>query len=496
MTETVADTSVVAAQAVSKVIDVDDDVLPVVQKRKTTSHKCSWIFTASVFLCALLPSLCMWLFVFPGFLQPDHAATVAYLATGTYDAWHSIFWALLAKPLLYDSPSYGWYGLAQLLLYAGAVTFSILRLRRIGVVKRVGVCVLLVVFSLSPCYVIYNVTYSSDIVFSTLLIPYTVLLAELAVTHLDCLSRPRFLVGLALLTFVLLELRKNALLIPMFLCVALVIMRRDLWKRILLGVLVPVVAFLGVNAIFDAAFNVRKSPSQELMSVPALQIGRVYAEELPMPEDVNEYFSSIRPASKWKEYYDIISTNADYEKQGLNLNHEFVKNWLRLGMIYPKVYFDAYWNLMRYYFSMDSRPKVDTDFSQYSDFTVGPCDSSCKPEYVHQMTVPYTAHQQSILRRFHRMFDKPWMMQTVGRVFFNTSLPFWVLLVSFMILVISGKGRRMLIVLIPLACLFAAFICFSPVVLMRYVMEMYYMVPVVLSVVWYCLPWRKDTLHG
>ena len=162
---------------------------------KTVVRRAGWIRTVLVFLCVLAPSLCMWVYLFPGFLQPDHAATIAYLATGTLNAWHSIFWALLAKPLLYDLPSYGWYGLAQVLVYAAAITFSLLRLRKLGVVKNGGMWALVAVFALSPCYVLYNVTYSSDIVFSALLVPYTTLLVELAVTRLESLRRPGFLAG-------------------------------------------------------------------------------------------------------------------------------------------------------------------------------------------------------------------------------------------------------------------------------------------------------------
>lgn len=447
---------------------------------KTVVRRAGWIRTVLVFLCVLAPSLCMWVYLFPGFLQPDHAATIAYLATGTLNAWHSIFWALLAKPLLYDLPSYGWYGLAQVLVYAAAITFSLLRLRKLGVVKNGGMWVLVAVFALSPCYVLYNVTYSSDIVFSALLVPYTTLLVELAVTRLESLRRPGFLAGVATLTFILLELRKNALLIPLLLLIALLLMRRDLWKRILVGVLVPVVAFLGVNAVFDAAFNVSKSPSQELMSVPAQQIGRVYASGLLVPDDIDEYFTSIRGADEWKTLYD--SYTADPEKQGLRLSAQFMGNWARLGVKYPTVYFAAYWDLMKHYFTMDPQPTVAFDFSAYPDFTTIPCQSQCKPEYVQQMTAPLTSHQAKVLQWFARMFGSRWLMQTVGRVFFNTAMPFWCLLAVFLVIMLRKKRKRLLIAVIPLACLFIAFCVFSPVVLIRYAMEMYYMIPVLVAV--------------
>lgn len=135
----------------------------------------SGIRTLVVFLCILMPSLCMWIYLFPGFLQPDHATTIALLATGKLDAWHSVFWALLAKPLLYDLPSYGFYGLAQVLLYAVSITFSIIKLRHLKVIEAVGTWVLTAVFALSPCYL--------------LLVPYTAMLVELAVTNLESLSR-------------------------------------------------------------------------------------------------------------------------------------------------------------------------------------------------------------------------------------------------------------------------------------------------------------------
>lgn len=445
------------------------------------SRNHAWLRAVLVFVCVLVPSLCMWMYVFPGFLQPDHAMTIAYLATGTYDAWHSVFWALLAKPLLYDSPSYGWYGLAQLLVYAGAITFSIVRLRKLDVVRTAGMWVLVAVFALSPCFVLYNVTYSSDIVFATLLVPYTVLLVELAVTRLESLKRPGFLAGLMVMTFVLLELRKNALLIPLVLLVVLLIVRRDLWKRILTGVLVPVVAFLGVNAVFDAVFDVQKSPSQELMSVPAMQVARVYAAGLQVPGDVDAYFTSIRPAEEWKGNYGD-GRSADSEKQGLELTPEFIRNWAELGARYPTVYTSAYWTLMKHFFTMDPAPTVALDFSAYPQFTTIPCKSLCKTEYEQQMTAPQTERQSEVLQWFTRLFGTPVLMQTIGRLFFNTALPFWTLLAVFLVLMFRKKRKRLLIALVPMASLFLAFLCFSPIVLIRYAMEIYYMVPVLVAV--------------
>jgi hypothetical protein len=446
---------------------------------KPKEEKPSGIRTLAVFLCILMPSLCMWIYLFPGFLQPDHATTIALLVTGKLDAWHSVFWALLAKPLLYDLPSYGFYGLAQVLLYVVSITFFIAKLRQLGVIKSVGTWVLTAVFALSPCYLLYNVTYSSDMVFAILLVPYTAMLVELAVTNLESLKRTSFLVGLSILTFVLLELRKNALLIPLILFIVLLIMRKDLWKRILVGVLVPVVAFFGINAVFNAVFDVRKSPSQEMMSVPAQQIGRVYAANLPVPEDLNGYFISIRSADDWKRQYH--EDEADTEKQGLKLSAQFVGNWVRLGMKYPTVYAAAYWDLMKNYFMVGSKPTVGLDFSAFPNFTEDACKAKCKPEYVQQMTAPLNQHQEGVLRWFAVMSGSKWLTMTVQRVFFNTATPFWCLLAVFAVIMLRKKYKRMLVAVVPMACLFIAFLCFSPIVLTRYAMEMYYMIPVLMA---------------
>ena len=439
----------------------------------------SGIRTLAVFLCILMPSLCMWIYLFPGFLQPDHATTIALLATGKLDAWHSVFWALLAKPLLYDLPSYGFYGLAQVLLYAVSITFSIIKLSQLDVIKAVGTRVLTAVFALSPCYLLYNVTYLSDMVFAILLVPYTAMLVELAVTNLESFKRTSFLVGLSTLTFVLLELRKNALLIPLILFIVLLIMRKDLWKRILVGVLVPVVAFFGINSVFDAVFDVRKSPSQEMMSVPAQQIGRVYAANLPVPEDLNGYFTSIRSADEWKRQYH--EDEADTEKQGLKLSAQFVGNWVRLGIKYPTVYAAAHWGLMKNYFMVGSKPTVSLDFSAFPDFTTVACKERCKPEYVQQMTAPLNQRQEKVLQWFAAMSGPKWLTLTVRRVFFDTATPFWCLLAVFLVTMLRKKRKRLLIAVIPLACLFIAFLCFSPIVLTRYAMEMYYMIPVLMA---------------
>lgn len=97
------------------------------------------------------------------------------------------------------------------------------------------------------------------------------------------------------------------------------------------------------------------------------------------------------------------------------------------------------------------------------------------------MTAPLNQHQEEVLRWFAVMSGSRWLMQTVGRVFFNTAMPFWCLLAVFLVIMLRKKRKRLLIAVIPLACLFIAFLCFSPVVLIRYAMEMYYMIPVLVA---------------
>lgn len=312
----------------------------------------SWGVAICVFIVEFIPNLIAWRYLYPGFLQADHAGTIAYYAEGHLDPWHSVFWALIAKPLLYDSPSYGMYGILPVLVFSGAVAFSITRLARLGIIRMPGIAILAIVFALSPNYLLYNQLYSSDILFAILLIPYTVLLTEVAVTRCHALHRPTFLVGLAMLTWVILELRKNALVVPMLALVVLLIVFHREWRRILVALLVPLVVFVGGNAVFDRVFDVHvqtagKTTTQELLSVPSVQVGRVYSLGLPIPDDIDALLTEQRPAEYWTNHY--LPYNADLEKEGLGLTPDFVTGWLRLGKLYPGVYKDAYWALEKNY---------------------------------------------------------------------------------------------------------------------------------------------------
>lgn len=450
----------------------------------------SWGVAICVFIVEFIPNLIAWRYLYPGFLQADHAGTIAYYAQGHLDPWHSVFWALIAKPLLYDSPSYGMYGILPVLVFSGAVAFSITRLARLGIIRMPGIAILAIVFALSPNYLLYNQLYSSDILFAILLVPYTVLLTEVAVTRCHALHRPTFLVGLAMLTWVILELRKNALVVPMLALVVLLIVFHREWRRILVALLVPLVVFVGGNAVFDRVFDVHvqtagKTTTQELLSVPSVQVGRVYSLGLPIPDDIDALLTEQRPAEYWTNHY--LPYNADLEKEGLGLTPDFVTGWLRLGKLYPGVYKDAYWALEKNYV-LPASSGLSADFAPHPEFTALVCTRLCKVSYVEQFLADPTPHQAAVINRtlavpsaedmgqWGASHPKAWLFLIV---FFDTALPLWALVSAFLVLMLRRRKKLLLVSLVPFAAIMVSLLCFTPVVSVRYAMQMYYLLPVV-----------------
>lgn len=447
---------------------------------------------AEVLLLAV-PSLVLWVLVYPGFFQADHQGSIARLAQGDPSQWHSMLWQLVAYPFLYLSPSFGIYGAVQIAGFVAAMAFSIERFRKAGILSDRGTLVLAAAMGLCPSYVCYNQLYSSDIVFAYLLVPLLALLVDVVRTRGRALSSRRFCVGLAALVAVECLLRKNALLIIVLCWLFLVfVISKEHRRRLALAFLGAIACFLAASWAFTDVMGAEESPSQEMLSVPAQQIARVYSEGLSVPEEADEYLTSIRSAEEWASLYE--PSTADPEKENLELTPELVHSWLQVAAAHPLTCLRAYGDLESAYWKLSSSPSdgqyedyattgISIDFGDYDSFTTR-LSEGLREGYVSQFGNGYEGLRGSLSQIINRLYSGsvPVVSDAFRLLFFNRALPFYVILGCLAVSIIRRFFGRCLVIVSPALSVLVSLLLFSPVPLMRYAMEMYYLLP--FMVVW------------
>lgn len=438
----------------------------------------------------VLPSLVMWLVLYPGYFQADHQKSIALIAAGEPSQWHSLVWGYFAFPFLYFAPSYACYGLVQIALFCAASFFSVWKLRKMGFVR--SLVPLSALFGLFPTFLLYNLLYCSDIIFSYALMPLTVMLMEITITRGTALRSQRFCLGLLALVVLVCCLRKQAMLIPVALLVALPLLFRAVWRQ---GVLVVggglAIACL-VNASFPALVGATPSPSQEMLSVPTTQIAYVVAHDGDIPEGIEEELYSLRSEEEWRDSYQSYS--ADKAKAGIKMSFDLIESWVILGFHNPGMYMQAYMQLMHPFWefadtSLDPSAGYSCgssiDFEDYDSMTIDVAN-----EYEGDVSERYLVqfgqeksdawHVPSRLYELVNNSHLPMITDMTTMVLFNRALPLWVAVFGLAYALRQRFCREYLFVVLPVACTLVAFLCFAPVSLFRYAMEMYYTIPIIL----------------
>lgn len=444
-------------------------------------------------LMLLVPNVLVWILLYPGYFQADHQAAIADLSNGVLYQQHSLFWSFLAYPFIYLSPSYAIYGLVQVVAFTACAYCSARKFECLGIVRStVPLCAF---FGLFPTYLLFNECYSSDICFAYVLMPLTALLAELAESKGRVLQSVSYCLKLVGLVVIALNLRKNALLIGVVLLVVLPLVCRDQRKRAAAVCGSALIIALAVDSFFPVVLGARRSPSQELLSVPATQIARVYATGGVIPDEANAYLTQNRTAEEWAQAYDPGS--ADMAKAEQVLTVDFLRSWLEIGLHNPKAYVEAYFDLEYPFwtFGYAGFDYTAIDFGVNETFTFSYAGEGTRQEYLDQFNGEEGKSVQWLMTKEIQTWlnDRhvPVLTDLYNLVLCNRSLPLWTFVLG---LALAKRGRRLefLIACLPLACVVVSLLAFAPVAMMRYAIEAYYMLPLVWTY-WYRHSWQEPT---
>lgn len=476
------------------------------------------------FIIIFIPNLLAWLVFYPGYFQADHQNTIANIAIGTPDEWHSLFWGYLSYPFFVFFKSYSIYGILQILVFSFFIIFGLNRLLIVNFINKKTFYSLVVFMALFPTFILYNLLYSSDIIFAYVLFVLTCLFINLWIS-LDKIKNVKIdnirdafkwenklIVWIFIFLLLACLLRKNGLIVA---CVfSLVFIIKGVKKYFILYSisLSTIVLSLLVSFSFQFILHADKSPNQEMMSVPATQISYVYHLGRDIPEDINSSFQRFKSPNDWANTYCPFS--ADNAKLGVNGDLDFLINWIKLGLIYPLDYLKAYyalecgfWELGMNHFYSDPYFNVGTsiDFSQHDEFTLvtfNKCNNDIEDDailnnYIKQFGVTCSNiwHLPSKVYNFINNYGNVSLVIICNFVLFNRALPFWTLLILLIISLFCKKGWTFIFVSLPVWSVLISLLLFSPVALIRYSMELYYSLPLLFIYSFYSVKYKKMALR-
>ena len=453
------------------------------------SNRQEFILLGTLVLVPNLVVLCC--VVWPGFLQADQVYSSVWLKIGEPNEWHSFLFTLVTFPFFDNAQGLGYYGILYNILFAATVAWSVVKLRTLGVLtSKKGCLALTAIFALSPCFLFYtNVLYSSESIFMIVLLPLTICIIAVVNSKGAWFQKPSNCIAFVALLYAAFELRKNAVLMVLLILLLLLLCYREHWRPIFATTAILLVAILTTTGIFKLA-NIAPSPTQEMVSIPAQQIARVYVDDGYIPKEIEERLNQIHIKEDWKENY--LPSVADPMKSGLAPDAQFIADWLVLGMHNPGSYTHAYLDLTRSFWLWGDHPSHNK-YLNAADFTLS---RSWTPEYVENA---FTGKAQlsngfyetmgnreplrdaAVLGWDYLMFNRtvPVVTDVLKGVFFNVSLPFYL---SLAILAVAFWKKRwnLLIISIPLWSTVLAFLIFAPVACYRYSAMLYMIVPLLL----------------
>lgn len=371
------------------------------------------------------------------------------------------------------------YCVLQSIVFASALTYSVIKLQEYGMSERLAKIVYLF-FTLCPLFPLWGMTTFKDTPFSIMLLVVTLLLYDVFKTPEKFTKSKYWILAAAL--FVLLLVRNNGFYIVLLLLPFTVIhFRKD--KKFVLKIisvmLIPILLFkVGFTGVAFKVAGVNDGSPREMLSVPFQQTARyiVEFENEVTPEEkdsiltilgggevtLNEIAQKYVPdrSDSVKGLYNKYATTEDL------LN--YFKTWFAQLAKHPACYVEAFLNLNFSWFSFDSNHDA-IYYNGNTDKTI--------PDYLEGLDNPKALDgARSAVSQMVNMLDRIPIVSCLFEFSFYT----WCYVIIFLAMLMRKRYTELLVCL-PIFANYA--ICFvGPVAYMRYVIPMIVCIPFVIFI--------------
>lgn len=437
-----------------------------------------------------VPNLICWFLLYPGYFQADHQELIANIACGSPNQALSLVWGYLSFPFIYFTPSYAYYGIFQIMIFTFCIIFGIYRLRKCGFVQHP--IVLTIFMGVFPTFLLYNLLYSSELFLAYFVFDITCLLIEYIKGMNNVKFCKSFWIWLFLFVSLACLIRKTAMLIPLCIVLLSFVFKQKHFKQFMYVGISSLLCLFIVSESFSMMFSAEKaSTGGAFACVPSYQVAGVYAKNGFIPDDAKYVFERIKPPEEWKREYEVAS--ADGSLSNVDFNSDFLMAYLETGLYNIGSYIRSYLRLEGplYLFSdsisfdfkdRDNGTKID--FGQWDGITLKYLNESTSPDdlrYLIQFNTQHSKLWHQVPKKIIECHYSRYGLYPaiVDVILFNRALPFWVLLVGLLVSIKVKKIKEFIFVSIPVFSIFIVFAFCCPVVLFRYIVEMYYTLPLI-----------------
>lgn len=460
-------------------------------------------------LCSAIIFLC-WMPVFlayyPSVFAYDAEGQLYQVIAHDYSTHHPLlhtlflgaFFRLGGQTLGSYSAGMALHSVVQMLLMAGAFgyTLSFLYRKGVSVYLRIG---LLGFYALFPTNSILALSTTKDVLFSALVLLYTITVYRMAAGEYFA---KRDWMAYVLLSVFLLYFRNNAIYAYMLSVPLIYIgLRRGkgnekpkdalLWKKYLLTSVLALVLFAVSHPVLKASLNAQDGSPREMLSIPLQQMARtrVKAEETLLPEmrqELDKYIPSEWVFAAYNPYLaDPVKNRAVIHDDPAGL----IVAWIKLGTRHPQIYIDAFLdNSIGYWFLEDKTHAQIYGIGTESGFGYLSTDNRTMPAGYEIVEHSYLPGLRAAMERI--VSDNAYQKLPVVRMIFAPAF-YWWLLCMYAAAVIYGRKYRLLL---PAAFLMVYYLTLllSPTVLIRYMYPFVVTVPAICC----CLNRELKDLNG
>ena len=289
---------------------------------------------------------------YPGILSPDSISQMNQVAEiqelgNHHPVFHTILISLFVKiGTLFGDYNTGVavYSIFQMITMSLIFSFTVYYLNK----KKLPILIIILAFlffTIYPIMGIYSVTMWKDILFGGVMLLYTICITELVVNKNKLMSSKILMIFFSIIVLLIMLLRNNGIYIIILSLPFLLLLNKDIWKKLIVVFVIPVVCYLLITGPLFNILDVKKGSIGEALSIPIQQLTRVAKLERDTLTDeeydlINKYIKldnvdyNPRLSDPAKNNFDNVLFNEN--------KMEFISLWAKLFLKYPIQYVESF----------------------------------------------------------------------------------------------------------------------------------------------------------